>query len=99
VYRPEPVDITGGVDPDDPLSDDEIVCGFPECYLWFDSREVLEPSATYRYDPQEFTIRQAGLYRMESKWKVDILDADAFPEWKTIATLTLTSNAVDFGTR
>jgi hypothetical protein len=73
----------------------QIVEGFPSGAGACDGGEVLGPSEKTTYPSDSFRILCAGLYRIQSEWSLDILDAREAPRYKVLGKCTIRSNALD----
>ena len=76
-------------------SDQQVVSDFPSDAGACDGGEVLEPSNTRLYPCDSFRILRAGLYRVKSEWRIDVLDVREAPQYKVLQTCTLRSNLLD----
>jgi len=73
----------------------QIVDDFPWGEGACDGGEILGPSQTTTYPSDSFTILRAGLYRVQSEWSVDILDASDASRYRVLGKCTIRSNALD----
>ena len=91
VYYPEPEKLHSGYSVS-ALS--QVAERFPEGGGAADGGAVIQPQETQTDPSETFTINRAGLFRLQSEWKVDVLDARVAPRYKVLGEYTLKSNAL-----